>query len=87
MNRTLVKSSSLLNPCPPYTGLGYFNDSGLIYIVCDESLYDPLATVEQPMTATALSIAYGVGVFLVVVLFCSLLFRRQKSPKSFTELP
>lgn len=49
-------SSSLRNPCPDGTGIGYatFNDSSTIYVICDAAFY-------KDMTDYKLALALGLG--------------------------
>lgn len=72
MNRTFYKSSSMLYPFPPNTDLGYMNDSGIIYIICDEIFYEPNISTEQPISNTVMISGFCIIIFLVVVIICAI---------------
>ena len=84
MNITYGKSSSLLYPCPAYTGLGYMNDSGILYLICDEQFYDPTATTEGEMSSTTIALAVSLAIVLSVLIVCGI--AHKKSKKSYVQV-
>ncbi len=84
MNITYGKSSSTLYPCPAYTGLGYMNDSGRIYLICDGMFYDPTEATEAPMSPTTIALAVTLAVVLSIVIVCGI--ASHKSKKSYTQV-
>lgn len=77
MNRTFLKGSSWVNPCPPYTGIGLLNDTGILYVICDEQFFDPTEQVESPMSPATVALAVTLAVVLSIVLLCAINKRKS----------
>jgi hypothetical protein len=80
MNTTFFKSPSTLYPCPPLTGLGYMNQSGTLYLICDEQFYEQSSDqrFEAPLTTPVLIAAYTLTIILAMLLICGAIMTRGR---------
>ncbi len=80
MNTTFFKPSSMLYPCPPLTGLGYMNQSGILYVICDEQFYEPSPnqSLEAPLTTPVLIAGYTLTILLAMIMICGAVMSRGR---------
>jgi hypothetical protein len=78
-----ISSSSLIDPCPAGTGIGYatFNDTSTIYVVCDAAFY-------RDQTARNLGLGLGLGIpaFLVLIYLFQKWLKRKCRQRSYPAL-
>jgi hypothetical protein len=89
MNDTLIQSSYTGSICPPGFGLGYRNESGLLYLVCSESIpkSEPVnESNEYPLSPSLVYVGLAIIGCLCLTLLYSALPKRKPTNRAYSQV-